>query len=344
MLATRRLSITSERRRVLGKSSSDGLIHEHVRCGMCNKQFGTQGVYPVELMTTTFSFHSANSVLSFTPSQDTQIAMQSYMQYWNSLPVDHSERTEPDQNTSSSKRPKRETKPINPGNLPFDSSRLPVIARKRIRPPITPPRTPEPNRPSIVLRRASSSIGNLSPAPSLVAPFYETPQTPSFRSGDSSTPSGPTLLTPTSPSKLLTVRVDAQEETPDATPALLEPIPVIELRVEVRSAREDTPTPRISIAQNRVSGKETSGPDSCTHGPAPIIIHHVSSSGGPLAALRRYDHAFRLDPSLSGMSLFLNCPKKRVPFSSELQLAKYRLVAEAWRKTQEAVGESVSAA
>ena len=264
-----------------------------------------------------------------------QTVMQSYKQYWHSLPVDHSER-------SSSKRTKRGSRPINPGNLPFDSSRLPVIARKRIRRPMTPPRTPEPLRPSIGPRQSSTSnvISSPNPTPSLY--FYGTPQTPSFRSSDSSTPSGSTLLTPTTPSQGLTVRIDTPEITPSDTHTFTKAIPgyfveqttLVKLKVEARSSREDTPTPRMSMAQKQLNGQLSQGPGFRAHAQAPILLRHVSSSGGPLAALRRYDEALRLDSSFTGMSLFLNCPKKRVPFPSELQLAKYRLVAEAWKKSQ----------
>jgi hypothetical protein len=66
--------------------------------------------------------------------------------------------------------------------------------------------------------------------------------------------------------------------------------------------------------------------------PAPKLLHHVSSNGGPVAALKRYVQAKLLDPQLSGMSLFLHSPRRRVAFFSRKIRDKERETAKEWHQ------------
>jgi hypothetical protein len=61
----------------------------------------------------------------------------------------------------------------------------------------------------------------------------------------------------------------------------------------------------------------------------PKMLHHVSSDGGPVAALKRYISATK-DEDLGGMSLFLHCPKKRVPLHSIERIRQERKIALEW--------------
>jgi hypothetical protein len=66
--------------------------------------------------------------------------------------------------------------------------------------------------------------------------------------------------------------------------------------------------------------------------PAPKLLHHVSSNGGLVAALKRYVHAKLLDPQLSGMSLFLHSSRRRVAFFSRKSREKERETAKEWHQ------------
>jgi hypothetical protein len=63
----------------------------------------------------------------------------------------------------------------------------------------------------------------------------------------------------------------------------------------------------------------------------PKMLHHVSSDGGPIAALKRYISATK-DEGLGGMSLFLHCPKKRVPLHSIERIRKEMKIALEWNQ------------
>jgi hypothetical protein len=65
---------------------------------------------------------------------------------------------------------------------------------------------------------------------------------------------------------------------------------------------------------------------------APTLLHHVSSDGGPVAALKRYIQAKLLDPHLSGMSLFLHSPRRRVAFFCRKSRDKERETAKEWHQ------------
>jgi hypothetical protein len=71
----------------------------------------------------------------------------------------------------------------------------------------------------------------------------------------------------------------------------------------------------------------------------PKMLHHVSSDGGPIAALKRYISATK-DEGLGGMSLFLHCPKKRVPLHSKERIWKERKIALEWNQTLRVSSES----
>lgn len=64
--------------------------------------------------------------------------------------------------------------------------------------------------------------------------------------------------------------------------------------------------------------------------PQAMQILHVSSDGGPVEALRRFLDANREQPSLSGFSLFLHCPKKRVPHRSSSRMKRQKKVVDEW--------------
>lgn len=271
-----------------------------------------------------------------------RLTMQSYKQYWHSLPAEQPPRTGTARHDCSEKRAKRETRSYNHQAIPFDSSRLPVIARKRIRGPLTPPPKPAPPGLSQLPQENTPLAETSFLAPIPASNFYGTPQTPSIRSGASSTPSSSGLLTPVTPPRLITIRIDSQTLDPSPTPYKSRRPDVTEVTAKDGIARDDTPTPRGLVLHGPIGVRALCPLGSQPRVPVlvPIILHHVSSSGGPLAALRRYDHALKPDSSLAGMSLFLNCPKKRVPFPSDTQLTKYRHVAEAWRRTMKSGGES----
>jgi len=72
----------------------------------------------------------------------------------------------------------------------------------------------------------------------------------------------------------------------------------------------------------------------------PKMLHHVSSDGGPLAALKRYMSATTNDEVLGGMSLFLHCPKKRVPLHSVERIRKERKIALEWNQVLRFSSES----
>jgi len=76
--------------------------------------------------------------------------------------------------------------------------------------------------------------------------------------------------------------------------------------------------------------------------PKAKTLHHVSSDGGPIAALERYVFAFESERDLGGMSLFLNCPKKRVPFHSISKIRKERRIAMEWNRILRCSGMSNS--
>lgn len=73
----------------------------------------------------------------------------------------------------------------------------------------------------------------------------------------------------------------------------------------------------------------------------PKLLHHVSSDGGPVAALKRYISATK-DEGLGGMSLFLHCPKKRVPLHSIERIRKERKIALEWNQILGVSSESRS--
>jgi hypothetical protein len=75
----------------------------------------------------------------------------------------------------------------------------------------------------------------------------------------------------------------------------------------------------------------------------PKMLHHVSSDGGPLAALRRYIDTSSGDSKIAGMSLFLHCPKKRVPLYSEKRRREERKIAIEWNRLLRLSGESFDA-
>lgn len=75
----------------------------------------------------------------------------------------------------------------------------------------------------------------------------------------------------------------------------------------------------------------------------PKLLHHVSSDGGPIAALKRYITAKHLEPSVSGMSLFLHCPKKRIALHSMGRVEKERKCAMEWSQLERVSGLSESA-
>jgi hypothetical protein len=94
------------------------------------------------------------------------------------------------------------------------------------------------------------------------------------------------------------------------------------------------PTPPLSVLRSAperpILECNTTAVPRLDNNAVPKLLHHVSSEGGPISALKRYVLASKQDPRLSGMSLFLHCPKKRVPHRSTERIRKLRKIAMEW--------------
>jgi len=264
------------------------------------------------------------------------------------------------------------TVPHNDTRIPFRASSLPLLARSRIRPPnppSTPPKKSEPNfKPrSIPLKSRisprdttplSGPVQLITPPPTPIpfSSFSQPPTTPglSLTSTCSSTPiRGTRLLTPITPTH---IRYDDTglplNHGHECLSTSLETVKIFapwsnygSLEDQEALLRKMPPTPRsitkvpwdTSYAPHQVDLAviDLSRPKAKT-------LHHVSSDGGPIAALERYIFAFESERDLGGMSLFLNCPKKRVPFHSISKIRKERRIAMEWNRILRCSGMSNS--
>jgi hypothetical protein len=254
-------------------------------------------------------------------------------------------------------------------NIPFRASSLPLFARSRIRspPPSTPPKksrtiftprstplTPTPKREITPVPQ----VQLLTPPPTPIpfSTFSDPPTTPGLTSSSQSSAITPRstrtrLITPITPTHIRydergLVRGDSDYGWSPVTAVQYDPwsnyggtedqevllqkmqspisktqyLPWYDLPVQTRQVEEvvlDIPRPR------------------------PKMLHHVSSDGGPIAALKRYISATK-DEDLGGMSLFLHCPKKRVPLHSIERIRKERKIALEWNQIFRVSSESSS--
>ena len=250
---------------------------------------------------------------------------------------------------------------------PFRSSSLPLFARSRIGspPPSTPPRrlkaiftprsiplTPTPRRETTPVPQ----VQLLTPPPTPIpfSTFSEPPTTPGLSFGSQSSLSTPRstrtrLITPITYTHIRydergLVRGDSDYGWSPVTAVQYDPwsnyrgledqeallrkmqlpyttahfIPWSQLPAEIEQVEEvvlDKPRPR------------------------PKMLHHVSSDGGPVAALKRYMSATK-DEDLGGMSLFLHCPKKRVPLHSKERIRKESKITLEWNQILRVSSES----
>lgn len=246
-------------------------------------------------------------------------------------------------------------------SIPFRVSSLPLFARARIRspPPSTPPKKFKPMfaprsiplTPTSIPRYTTPPLEEkelLTPPPTPIpfSTFSQPPTTPglSFDTGTSlATPSsrGTRLITPITPthirydergiarddseygwSPLIPVRYDPWSnyggfEDQEALLRKMQSPTTTNLTAPwygIRPAIEQVEEVTLDIPRAR-----------------PKMLHHVSSDGGPIAALKRYILACK-DEELGGMSLFLHCPKKRVPDHSIARIRKERKIAMEWNQ------------
>jgi hypothetical protein len=120
------------------------------------------------------------------------------------------------------------------------------------------------------------------------------------------------------------------EPQPSPTKIALEPITPPTIRIPISTLTRPSPAAHTAGAIQPI-------PDQ------PALLHHVSSDGGPVAALKRYIDSKLLEPSLSGISLFLHCPKKRIVLHSTERMARERKCAKEWSKLERMAGYSESA-
>lgn len=245
----------------------------------------------------------------------------------------------------------------NQAKIPFRASSLPLLARPRIRspPPSTPPKRVQPvftprstplTRQRIRTPPPEQAI-LLTPPPTPIpfSSFYEDLPTPGLTSYStcSSTPSrGSRLVTSITPTHIryddLGLPLHRAEDWWSTTPK-----PVA---IESWSNYGSLEDQQALIRKMALTPKSiTRVPWDMQHSPRQIqevvidiprvparLLHHVSSDGGPIAALKRYIAVSKDEPGLSGMSLFLHCAKKRVPFHSYARVRKERKIVMEWNQ------------
>jgi hypothetical protein len=299
--------------------------------------------------------------------------MQSYADCWRALPCGSPSTSHVANRISGS------THQLSVPEIPFQASSLPLLSRSRIgspKPPSTPPkRKPQPvftprstpldlkkletpiSVPSPASPTLEISLQALTPPPTPIpfSRFSQAPSTPGLSSGSSScTPTRyqSRLLTPVTPTH---IRYDERGLPVDyLSPAYPGPIP----------DQVISPWSNISGSQGRSTQKIPQTPMPTTHSmpfrtlyppiqavaqslpdvmyAKPKMLHHISSDGGPVAAMKRYPIASRKDETISGMSLFLHCPKKRVPHYSMDRVRREGEIAVEWNKLLKLSSESVT--
>lgn len=270
--------------------------------------------------------------------------MQSYTEYWQTkrTVAETSSRARSEHGGKTCLIHSR-SRSADPQQIPFDPTRLPVIARTRIRRPVTPP--PTPSR-SVTATSVGSSTPVppptpiSSPTPVRVSRCYLPTPTPSLvtPSTQPSSPNGSVLLTPVTPPLYHWPNDNCGDlETPES-PTPYAPMAKLAFWDTAVHAAQRSLLPnaeRLTAVEKNFELPELD----VSEPPSPILLCHTPSDGGAVAALKRYDRSLRLDPGLSGMSLFLNCPKRRVPFPSDEQLERQDKVARDWAKLRNVAGQ-----
>ena len=252
---------------------------------------------------------------------------------------------------------------------PFRASSLPLFARSRIRspPPSTPPKksqvtfTPRSTPLNPTPRREITPLPQVQlltppPTPIPFSTFSEPPTTPGLSLSSQSSFSTPRstrtrLITPIAPTH---IRYDERGIARDESDygwspvtavqydpwsnygGLEDPEALLRKMQSPHSKAQYVPWYDLPIQTRQVEEVFLDAPRA-----RPKMIHHVSSDGGPIAALKRYISATK-DEGLGGMSLFLHCPKKRVPLHSIERIRKERKIALDWNQILRLSSESPS--
>jgi hypothetical protein len=252
-------------------------------------------------------------------------------------------------------------------NIPFRASSLPLFARSRIRspPPSTPPKksqatfTPRSIPLAQTPRREITPVPQVqlltaTPTPIPFSTYSEPPTTPGLSLGSQSSLSTPRstrtrLITPITPTH---IRLDERGLVRGDSDYGWSPVTAVQYDpwsnyggLEDQEALLQTMHSPISKAQYLpwydlpVQTRQVEEVVLDIPRPRPKMLHHVSSDGGPVAALKRYISATN-DEELGGMSLFLHCPKKRVPLHSKERIRKERKIAVEWNQILRVSSES----
>jgi len=269
--------------------------------------------------------------------------MQIHPDHWNTRP-----------NSPSGCSVSRNTK------TPFRASSLPLFARSRIRspPPSTPPKksqaafTPRSTPLNPTPRREITPLPQVQlftppPTPIPFSTFSEPPTTPGLTLSSQSSFSTPRstrtrLITPITPTH---IRYDERGIARDEPVFGWSPVTAVQydpwsnyggLEDQEDSLRKmQIPNPTghlIPWCESPAATRQVEEVVLDVPRARPKMLHHVSSDGGPIAALKRYISATK-DEGLGGMSLFLHCPKKRVPLHSIERIRKERKIALDWNQT-----------
>jgi len=242
---------------------------------------------------------------------------------------------------------------------PFRASSLPLFARSRIRspPPSTPPIkskaafVPRSIPLNLTPRRETTPVPQVQlltppPTPIPFSTFSEPPTTPGLSLSSQSSFSTPRstrtrLITPIAPTH---IRYDERGIARDESDYGWSPVTAVQydpwsnyggledqedsLRKLQRpiSKMQYVPWYDLPIQTRQVEEVFLDAPRA-----KPKMPNHVSSDGGPIAALKRYISATK-DEESGGMSLFLHCPKKRVPLHSIERIRKERKIALDWNQ------------
>lgn len=294
--------------------------------------------------------------------------MQSYADCWRGIQFGSpSSRSEPKSNPSSTSQHVDPAIPFKASSLPLlsrpriTSPKGPFTPPKRkLQPVFTPRSTPlihkRPSTPTPISLPPSPSLlvdlhpDALTPPPTPIpfSRFSQAPSTPGLSSGSSScTPirHQSRLLTPVTPTH---IRYDerglpvehlsqvypgpshdrlAQDVSPWSAPYEFHALPSEKIPLTPMSLTTSIPYQTLyPSAQTLVQ------PSPEVVYSKPKMLHHISSDGGPISAMKRYLNAYREDETISGMSLFLHCPKKRVPHHSMERVRKEREIAIEWNK------------
>ena len=320
------------------------------------------------LMSSWLSFWVYHSTLTYFLFLLTSTVMQSYADCWKGKQVGSpANRNDPKSNPSSTSQHVGPPIPFQASSLPLlsrpriGSPKAPSTPPKRkLQPVFTPRSTPlihkRPPTPTPIFLPPSPSLlvelhpDALTPPPTPIpfSRFSQAPSTPGLSSGSTScTPirHQSRLLTPITPTH---IRYDERGLPVDylspAHPGLshdrlaqdVSPWSVLS-EFQAPHSQKMAPTPMsltTSIPYRTIylSAQTLVQPSPEVVYSKPKMLHHISSDGGPISAMKRYLNASREDETISGMSLFLHCPKKRVPHYSMERVRKERKIAMEWKK------------